>query len=86
VAVTPTPKLPGIVWALLPIGILLIYLLRSVLLEPAGMRTDGVIAAIRRRNAAARGETVEEPGDVLTQARDATKRAKTLIRRSLRRR
>jgi hypothetical protein len=50
------------------------------------MRTDGVIAAIRRRNAAARGETVEEPGDVLTQARDATKRAKTLIRRSLRRR
>ena len=85
VAEIPGAKLPGIVWALLPIGILLIYALRSALLEPVGMRTEGVIAAIRRRNAAARGETVEEPGDVLTQARDATKRAKTLIRRSLRR-
>jgi hypothetical protein len=82
----PQPKLPWIVWALLPVGLLILVAMRSILLEPAVARSDGVIAAIRRRNAAARGEPLEETGDVLSQAREVTRRAKSILKRSLMRR
>ena len=71
----------------MPIGLLAIWAIRQVVLEPIdGPRPGGAIAAIRRRNAAARGMPVEESGDMLTQAKEATRKARSLIRKSLRRR
>jgi Bacterial pre-peptidase C-terminal domain len=87
VAAIPPPHVPGIIWLLVPIGLLGIWAIRQVVLEPIGeTRPGGAIAAIRRRNAAARGMPVEESGDMLTQAKEATRRARSLIRKSLRRR
>jgi hypothetical protein len=50
------PRLPAYVWLAVPLGLLALSAVRSVVLEPAGgPRPDGVIAAIRRRNAERRG-------------------------------
>ena len=74
-------------WLLIPLGLLGLWAFRQVVMEPVGgMRQDGVISAIRRRNAAAKGIPVAEREDTLAQARAATRRARSLIRRSLRRR
>lgn len=55
-----TPQLPGYVWLLIPIGLIALAAVRSVVLEPVGgTRTAGVIAAIRRQNAAKRGTSLE---------------------------
>lgn len=55
------PHMPGYVWALIPLGLMAISALRSAVFEPvAGMRSDGVVAAIRRRNAERRGVPAEE--------------------------
>jgi hypothetical protein len=87
VASIPSAKVPGVVWLLIPLGLLGLWAFRQVVMEPVGgMRQDGVISAIRRRNAAAKGIPLAEPEDTLAQARAATKRARSLIRRSLRRR
>ena len=87
IAAVPPPHVPAIIWLLVPIGLLAIWAIRQVVLEPIdGPRPGGAIAAIRRRNAAARGMPVEESGDMLTQAKEATRKARSLIRKSLRRR
>jgi hypothetical protein len=60
------PRLPGYVWLLIPGGLLALAALRSVVLEPVGgTRADGVIAAIRRRNAERRGAALHRPMGVL---------------------
>lgn len=62
VAETKTPGPPGQVWLLLPAGLFALALTRSAVEEPIGETSSagGVVAAIRRRNAAARGE---QPGE-----------------------
>ena len=60
----PQPKLPGYVWALIPLGLLALSAVRSVVMEPTrGIRSDGAIAAIRRRNAERRGGPLREVTD-----------------------
>ena len=82
----PPVKVPGIVWLLVPLGLLGLWAVRQAVMEPAdGMRRDGVIAAIRQRNAAAKGIPVSEREDTMTQARAATRRARSALRRSFRR-
>ena len=50
------PRMPAYVWLAIPLGLLALSAVRSVVLEPVGgPRPDGVIAAIRRRNAQRRG-------------------------------
>ena len=50
------PRVPPYVWLAIPLGLMALSAVRSVILEPAGgPRPDGVIAAIRRRNAERRG-------------------------------
>ncbi|MGH2692567.1 MAG: hypothetical protein ACRDHM_08710 [Actinomycetota bacterium] len=50
------PRMPAYVWLAIPLGLLALAAVRSVILEPVGgPRPDGVIAAIRRRNAERRG-------------------------------
>lgn len=50
------PRMPAYVWLAIPFGLLALSAVRSVILEPVGgPRPDGVIAAIRRRNAERRG-------------------------------
>jgi hypothetical protein len=50
------PRIPAYVWLAIPLGLLALSAVRSVVLEPTGgPRPDGVIAAIRRRNAERRG-------------------------------
>ena len=52
------PRLPAYVWLALPLGLLALTAVRSVVLEPTGgPRPDGVIQAIRQRNAERRGVT-----------------------------
>jgi hypothetical protein len=59
----PTVHFPWYVWILLPIGLLALAAVRSILFEQAhGTRPGGVIAAIRARNAAARGESATGTG------------------------
>jgi hypothetical protein len=53
------PTMPAYVWLAIPLGLLALSAVRSVILEPVGgPRPDGVIAAIRRRNAERRGDTL----------------------------
>ena len=53
------PRMPAYVWLMIPLGLLGLAAVRSVVLEPAGgPRPDGVISAIRRRNAERRGGTL----------------------------
>lgn len=50
------PRMPAYVWLAIPLGLLALSAVRRAILEPAGgPRPDGVIAAIRRRNAERRG-------------------------------
>jgi hypothetical protein len=50
------PRMPSYVWLAIPLGLLALSAVRSVILEPVGgPRPDGVISAIRRRNAERRG-------------------------------
>lgn len=57
------PRMPSYVWALLPVGLLALGAVRSVVVEPGGgTRSDGVIAAIRRRNLERRGTALRQPG------------------------
>jgi hypothetical protein len=50
------PPMPAYVWLAIPLGLLALSAVRSVILEPVGgPRPDGVISAIRRRNAQRRG-------------------------------
>jgi hypothetical protein len=60
------PRLPAYVWLLIPVGLLALSAVRSAVLEPVGgPRPDGVIAAIRRRNAERRGGPLREVTDPL---------------------
>jgi hypothetical protein len=53
------PRMPAYVWLAIPLGLLALAAVRSVVLEPVGgPRPDGVISAIRRRNAERRGGTL----------------------------
>jgi hypothetical protein len=79
------PELPPYVWALLPIGLLALAAVRSVVLEPVGgTRPDGVIAAIRRRNAERRGGPLRELSDPLTRFVGASRQAFETARRGVR--
>lgn len=50
------PRMPAYVWLGIPLALLALAAVRSVVLEPVGgPRPDGVISAIRRRNAERRG-------------------------------
>jgi hypothetical protein len=61
------PRLPAYVWLLIPVGLLALSAVRSAVLEPVGgPRPDGVIAAIRRRNAERRGGPIREVTDPLS--------------------
>ncbi|HEV3475190.1 MAG TPA: hypothetical protein VG602_07480 [Actinomycetota bacterium] len=63
------PRLPGYVWLLIPAGLLALAAVRSVVLEPVGgTRADGVIAAIRRRNAERRGGALQRRTGLLSRS------------------
>lgn len=84
-APTPTvatgPELPGYVWALVPAGLVAFAAVRSVVLEPVGgTRRQGVIAAIRRQNAARRGVPLEEAGESFGRTRGALRRSGAKLR------
>jgi hypothetical protein len=82
---TPTPKLPPYVWALLPLGLIALAAVRSVVLEPVGgTRPDGVIAAIRRRNAERRGGPLRELSDPLSRSIRAARTGMEFVRRRFR--
>lgn len=50
------PEMPAYVWALFPVGLLALAMVRSVVMDPIpGKRPDGVVAQIRERNAQRRG-------------------------------
>ncbi|MGH2740195.1 MAG: hypothetical protein ACRDH6_06915 [Actinomycetota bacterium] len=75
------PELPGYVWALVPAGLVAFAAVKSVVLEPVGgTRKAGVIAAIRRQNAARRGVPIEESTEPFARARGALRRSATRIR------
>lgn len=60
------PRMPAYVWLAIPLGLLALSAVRSVILEPVGgPRPDGVIAAIRRRNAERRGAALSQKAGVL---------------------
>lgn len=81
----PQPKLPGYVWALIPLGLLALSAVRSVVMEPVGgIRPDGAIAAIRRRNAERRGGPLREVTDPWSRALSAAKRGALATGRGLR--
>lgn len=49
-------QVPGIVWLLVPVGLIALAMMRSAVLEPAAASSEhGVISAIRRRNVERRG-------------------------------
>jgi hypothetical protein len=81
---TPEPRLPAYVWLAIPLGLLGLSAVRSVVLEPAGgPRPDGVIAAIRQRNAERRGGVMREAPDPMARFAAATRRAAVAIGRRL---
>jgi hypothetical protein len=81
----PPPRLPAYVWALLPLGLIALAAVRSVVIEPArGPRPDGVIAAIRLRNAERRGGPIRELSDPLSRFVRAGRTAFAAARRGLR--
>ena len=88
------PRMPAYVWLLIPLGLLALSAVRSVVLEPAGgPRPDGVISAIRRRNAERRGAPASESNDLLTRMTGAmsrgasgTRKAFSTLARKVRRR
>jgi hypothetical protein len=81
----PQPRLPGYVWALIPLGLLALSAVRSVVMEPAGgIRPDGAIASIRRRNAERRGGPLREVTDPLSRALTAARRGALAVGRGVR--
>ncbi len=79
----PEPRLPAYVWLLIPLGLLALSAVRSVVLEPVGgPRPDGVIAAIRKRNAERRGGALRELRDPLARAIGAVRRGTSAVRRA----
>jgi uncharacterized membrane protein YgcG len=79
------PRLPAYVWGLLPLGLIALAAVRSVVLEPAGgTRPDGVIAAIRLRNAERRGGPIREVSDPFTRLARAGMTALAVAHRGLR--
>jgi hypothetical protein len=84
-AALPQPRLPGYVWALIPLGLLALSAVRSVVMEPAGgIRPDGAIAAIRRRNVERRGGPLREVTDPWSRALAATQRGALAVGRGFR--
>lgn len=84
------PRMPAYVWLLIPLGLLALSAVRSVVLEPAGgPRPDGVISAIRRRNAERRGGTLAVRQGALGRMTGGIKRGLgggfSSVKRSLRR-
>jgi hypothetical protein len=68
----PEPRMPAFVWLLIPLGLMALSAVRSVVLEPAGgPRPEGVIEAIRLRNAERRGGALRAPADPLLAAASA---------------
>ena len=68
----PEPRMPALVWLLIPLGLMALSAVRSVVLEPAGgPRPGGVIEAIRLRNAERRGGALRAPSDPLLAAASA---------------
>jgi hypothetical protein len=81
---TPEPRLPAYVWLAIPLGLLALSAVRSVVLEPVGgPRPDGVIAAIRRRNAERRGGVMREATDPMARLVGATRRGAVAAGRHL---
>ena len=84
------PRMPAYVWLAIPLGLLALSAVRSVVLEPVGgPRPDGVIAAIRRRNAERRGGALMARQGLLGRMSEGFKRSVgggfSSLRRSLRR-
>jgi hypothetical protein len=77
--------MPSYVWLAIPLGLLALSAVRSVILEPVGgPRPDGVIAAIRRRNAERRGGVFgSERGGVLARMTGGLRRGAGGVGRSL---
>jgi hypothetical protein len=70
------PRMPAYVWLMIPLGLLGLAAVRSVVLEPVGgPRPDGVISAIRRRNAERRGGTLIARQGVLARMTGNLKRS-----------
>ena len=56
---TTAPTMPGYFWLLIPAGLMALSLVRHTVLEPLpGKRPDGVVALIRRHNAARLGRPI----------------------------
>jgi hypothetical protein len=70
------PRMPAYVWLIIPLGLLGLAAVRSVVLEPVGgPRPDGVISAIRRRNAERRGGALVTSQGPLARATSGFKRS-----------
>jgi hypothetical protein len=79
----PAPRLPGYVWALVPLGLIALAMVRAVVVEPTGgMRPDGVIAAIRRRNLERRGGPLRESSGPLLAFVTGARRAAAGLRKT----
>ena len=69
------PRMPAYVWLGIPLALLALAAVRSVVLEPVGgPRPDGVISAIRRRNAQRRGGALVARQGVLGRMSSGLKR------------
>jgi hypothetical protein len=78
------PRMPAYVWLAIPLGLLALSAVRSVILEPVGgPRPDGVIAAIRRRNAERRGTSSTERGGLLAGVTGSLRRGTGSIGKAL---
>jgi hypothetical protein len=78
------PRMPAYVWLAIPLGLLALSAVRSVILEPVGgPRPDGVIAAIRRRNAERRGTTLSQRTGFLSGATGGLRRGAGTIGKTL---
>lgn len=85
----PAPSMPGWFWLLIPVGLIGLSLVRHTVIEPLpGKRADGVVALIRRHNAARLGRPLgqEVEGFVVAMTsslRRAGQRIRSLSRRVL---
>ncbi len=77
------PRIPPYVWLAIPLGLLALSAVRSVVLEPTGgPRPDGVISAIRRRNAERRGAVGHEAKNLLSRVTGSFRRGAASTRKS----
>ena len=80
-------QMPAYVWLAIPLGLLALTAVRSVILEPVGgPRPDGVISAIRQRNAQRRGGVLRQPSDPISRMVGAFRRAGAGSRAAIRKR